>query len=68
MQEFVTKMETSELEQLDLFISVLKSNPSMIKTLRDLDWKTFAKLYNGPAYAQNRYDDKLSKAYNAAKN
>ncbi|MBQ9533778.1 MAG: DUF3380 domain-containing protein [Prevotella sp.] len=24
---------------------------------------TFARLYNGPAYAQNRYDEKLDKAY-----
>jgi len=25
----------------------------------------FARHYNGPAYAQNRYDEKLSKAYSS---
>ena len=25
-----------------------------------IDWKAFARHYNGPAYAQNRYDEKLS--------
>ena len=27
------------------------------------DWAVFAKCYNGPAYAQNRYDVKLEAAY-----
>ena len=35
----------------------------MLAALQKKDWPTFARLYNGPAYAQNRYDDKLSKAY-----
>ena len=67
VQAFVEKMSASQLSQLDLFVNFLKSNPTMLKALHDRDWKTFAKLYNGPAYAQNRYDEKLSKAYSAAK-
>lgn len=35
----------------------------MLAALQKKDWKTFARLYNGPAYAQNGYDEKLSKAY-----
>ena len=31
--------------------------------LQKKDWKAFARHYNGPAYAQNRYDEKLDKAY-----
>jgi hypothetical protein len=27
------------------------------------DWKTFARIYNGPGYAQNNYDQKLSSWY-----
>ncbi|MCR5643911.1 MAG: N-acetylmuramidase family protein, partial [Prevotella sp.] len=33
--------------------------------LQKKDWKAFARLYNGPAYAQNRYDEKLSTAYSS---
>jgi len=38
---------------------------SMLAALQKKDWKAFARLYNGPAYAQNRYDDKLSTAYSS---
>ncbi|MEL6967161.1 MAG: N-acetylmuramidase domain-containing protein [Pseudomonadota bacterium] len=31
--------------------------------LRLQDWATFARRYNGPAYAQNRYDVKMAQAY-----
>lgn len=67
VQEFVAGMEESELSQLDLFIAFLNSNSNMLKALQKLDWQTFAKLYNGPSYAQNRYDEKLSKAYSSYK-
>lgn len=63
VQEFVANMEESELSQLDLFIELLKANSNMHNALKKLDWQTFAKLYNGPAYAQYRYDEKLAKAY-----
>lgn len=63
VQEFVAKMEESELSQLDLFLELLKANSNMLNALKKLDWKTFAKLYNGPTYAQYRYDEKLAKAY-----
>ena len=40
----------------------------MLAALQKKDWKAFACLYNGPAYAQNRYDEKLSTAYSSFKN
>lgn len=67
VQEFVSKMSDSELAQLELFISYLKSNAEMVKALKDKDWATFAKLYNGASYAVNRYDEKLAKAYSSYK-
>ena len=33
----------------------------MLAVLQKKDWKAFARLYNGPAYAQNPYYDELSK-------
>ena len=40
---------------------------SMLAALQKKDWKAFARLYNGPAYAQNGYDEKLSTAYSSFK-
>jgi hypothetical protein len=34
-----------------------------VQYLRDKDWAGFARRYNGPAYAENKYDEKLSAAY-----
>ena len=67
VQDFASKMEESEVSQLTLFANFLKSNPAMLKALSNHDWVSFARLYNGPTYAQNRYDDKLAKAYYSLK-
>ena len=67
VKEFVNGMKESESAQYGLFINYLKSHPSMVNALKNRDWKTFAKLYFGPTYAQNRYDDKLAKAYSSLK-
>lgn len=61
-REFVLRMMESEGAQLDLFVQFLKGN-GWDKYLRNLDWTGFAKHYNGPQYAQNKYDEKLQKAY-----
>ena len=55
-------MTKDEGSQLDLFVELLRQN-GWDKYLRTLDWKGLAMHYNGPAYAQNKYDEKLSKAY-----
>lgn len=60
---FVDSMCQSECRQLLLSMRFIRGNKSMLAALQKKDWPTFARLYNGPAYAQNRYDDKLSKAY-----
>jgi hypothetical protein len=39
----------------------------MLAALQKKDWKAFARLYNGPGYAQNGYDEKLSTAYSSFK-
>ena len=44
-------------------ISLWDSLSHTYKALKDKDWSTFAKLYNGPEYAKNKYDSKLSSAY-----
>ena len=62
VQDFVTAMSENEGRHLDLFASFVRNN-SLVQYLRDKDWAGFARRYNGPAYAENRYDEKLSAAY-----
>lgn len=63
LSEFINAMYQSEHEQFYAGCSFIRSNPKMHKALRDKDWPTFARLYNGPGYAQNQYDTKLARAY-----
>ena len=56
----------SEEAQLQAFESFVTSNAKLLQALRTQDWATFARLYNGPSYAANKYDTKLSSAYVAA--
>ena len=60
---FVSSMCQSECRQLLLSVRFIRGNRSMLAALQKKDWKAFARLYNGPAYAQNRYDEKLSTAF-----
>ena len=64
---FVSSMCQSECRQLLLSVRFIRENRSMLAALQKKDWKAFARLYNGPAYAQNRYDEKLSTAYSSFK-
>jgi hypothetical protein len=64
-KEFEQQMSESELKQTEAFIRFisLKSNHKMILALKEHDYATFARLYNGPNYKKNRYDEKIKEAY-----
>lgn len=62
VSDFVDMMSRSELHQLLLSARFIKSG-GMLPALQRKDWAEFAKRYNGPAYAQNKYDEKLAAAY-----
>ena len=47
---------------LDAFVGFVKANKLDVP-LRSKDWRAFAKGYNGPAYAANKYDAKMADAY-----
>lgn len=49
--------------QLDLFVRFIKADPRLHKALIDLDWPTFARIYNGPNYSKYKYDEKLAFNY-----
>jgi hypothetical protein len=61
--DFVVRMQRSEGEQLDAFVRFLQADPALLKALKARKWAEFARLYNGPAYAEHAYDAKLAAAY-----
>jgi hypothetical protein len=66
IQQFVNKMCKDENSQLEVFTGfVIESG--LADELRDRRWADFARLYNGPSYAINKYDEKLKNAYDKYK-
>lgn len=66
LQSFINSMYRSEGAQLDAFVAFIKTE-GLADELRDRRWADFARRYNGPSYAINRYDTKLAAAYAALK-
>ncbi|KVC82469.1 peptidoglycan-binding protein [Burkholderia ubonensis] len=63
IDEFVSRMESSEGDQLDAFVRYVAADPALLSALKNRKWAAFAKGYNGPDYARNLYDVKLAQAY-----
>lgn len=66
VKEFVECMRQSEADQLMLFVVYLEKR-KLQEYLRNKDWAGFARRYNGPAYAEKKYDQKLEAVYNKYK-
>jgi hypothetical protein len=63
VREFVAALTRSEAAHLDAFVAFVAADQAMAEALRNKDWATFARRYNGPGYAKNDYDGKLKNAY-----
>lgn len=63
VESFVRDMFFAESYHLIAFVHFIKSNSRLLDAIQSLDWPTFARYYNGPSYAENRYDEKLQAAY-----
>jgi hypothetical protein len=59
---FVTAMHAGAGPHLDAFVGFVRAN-RLDGALRRRDWAAFARGYNGPGFAANRYDEKLAAAY-----
>ena len=66
IQTFIDAMFKSESAHLDAFVAFLQST-GLNDALKKKDWAKFARGYNGPDYAANKYDTKLEDAYNKFK-
>ena len=62
IQAFVNAMQTAP-GQLDAFVRFVKADRRLVQALKAQDWATFARIYNGPGYAANRYDTKMAAAF-----
>ena len=62
VDSFINYLAESEANQLDAFCSYL-IKVQLVDELRLLDWKGFARGYNGKYYWKNQYDVKLKNAY-----
>lgn len=62
VEAFVAAHHAGADEQVRAFARFI-SRPPFLKALRACDWTQFAEAYNGPGYAQNRYDEKMAAAY-----
>jgi len=60
--DFVYSQSRTERDQLLAFVAFVAGN-GLTKALRDGNWAAFAKGYNGSAYRENKYDERLAKAY-----
>ena len=63
LQGFINAMHESEGAQLDAFVAFIRNDPRMHRALRERDWSEFARLYNGPAYAEHGYHTRMATAY-----
>ncbi|MHA1565421.1 MAG: N-acetylmuramidase domain-containing protein [Alphaproteobacteria bacterium] len=61
-EKYVQAQLVSEGAHLDAFVGFVITN-RLDDELRDRRWADFARGYNGPAFRQNRYDEKLAVAY-----
>lgn len=63
IQEFVNAMYRDAPSQMIAFVNFVKNDTNMKRALVAHDWPEFARRYNGPNYAINKYDKKLAAAY-----
>ena len=59
---YAAAMQLNQNYHLEAFVRFLQ-NTKMDIPLREHHWADFARLYNGPRYKENRYDERLEAAY-----
>ena len=60
---FVDRMNSGADAHLDAFVAFIKADPKLHSALLNKNWVAFARAYNGPSYARNKYDMKMAAAY-----
>jgi len=63
VDNMVLSFNASEYYQLKGMLNFIKSNKKLYQALKDKDWATFARYYNGKYYKKFNYDTRLAAAY-----
>ncbi|CAA6808671.1 MAG: Putative phage-encoded peptidoglycan binding protein [uncultured Sulfurovum sp.] len=63
VDDFIASLQKSEKNQLEAFFNFVKNTKGCFKALQNKDWARFARIYNGPAYRTNQYDEKMERHY-----
>lgn len=63
LQGFINAMYASEADHLEAFVNFIRADKRLHAALKALDWRTFARIYNGSAYAQHGYHTRLADAF-----
>lgn len=66
VSSFVEEMKQSEGNHIKAFVGFIKSNKTLHKALKEKEWTTVARYYNGPAYEKNAYHLKMAENYQKA--
>lgn len=67
LQSFINAMYRSASAQLEALVNFIRNDHRLLSAIRTKDWASFARIYNGPAYAENEYDVKIARAYDQFK-
>lgn len=62
-RHYVECMHRGERAHLDAFVRFIQKDTVLLSSLRHQQWDRFARRYNGPAYARNRYDVRMAQAF-----
>lgn len=62
VRRYTALMDVNEGNQLQAFTRFVQAN-DLTKYLKNRQWASFAVRYNGQRYKENRYDEKLERAY-----
>jgi hypothetical protein len=65
VEKFVMSFSASQKNQIAAFVAFIKNDRRLLRAIRDKDWTTFARIYNGQSYAENHYDTGMANHYRA---
>lgn len=63
VQKFINAMYRDVDDHLHAFVMFIEHDRRLLDAVRTKNWATFARIYNGPSYFKNAYDQKMSSAY-----
>jgi hypothetical protein len=63
IQRFVNAAYRSADDHLRMLVNFIRRDERLVDAIRSYDWATFARIYNGPGYRANKYDEKMATAY-----